>query len=817
MQSPYGHGAYQVLIRPPTRDKPVAFAVRKHDGDIPGLQVAGKRTDTGYTIEMLVPWSAFPAIKPGAGAEVGLQFALDDYDDEDGNTVQPVMFSYRGVKYLGNAPQRFIRWKLTETTPTGDAPLGPAVTLDVREAIIDARPVPIAVEVGRNPGAPGVASARLSVTDASGRRVLDKQLSMSPLPAPWGDSRGGRLNWSADSIPDGCYTVRAALLDKAGRAVGTAFRPVAVSRGTVEAGLKHLGAAKLGELAVKDPFRAAGWLAVGVGLERVKRAAWTGEGLTLRHGAQEMTARIDLLEHGRQRSDPRSLLDLLVLAADPQSQVVVELPYPDWGRVAFYCGAVPLVVAHVKLYESNEIALGALRFGDEDYAPPPGAAEVGTVAGSPARFMTASYQYEPVTPEAFSPNKHVLLVSNEGKVVTIMEAESFPRLRAEAVVVLPGCPAKVAERVKAWAGQMQLPIEGLEEAVKRNFALVAGDLFARPLPEKITKYVLHAQRVVKGFCQLAVVKGDRLIAIDGPSRGVCVQVAELVLAGKALKSGDVDALRRQLVKDLAPGKARPSGDEHGELFCGDLHSHTFYSDGSPSPAALSLQAVHCFLDFLVVSDHNTIDGAVMAANLFADHRVGFPVVVGEEITTGWIHMNAYPLKELIPWTLDTEESIKAAHAQGGVIQWNHPGFPGGAWDAAHQRTGLEGTGFDAWEHVVPLSFERWKAQGKLPVIVGGTDTHDGTFGQDRTLVLARSPAGKDLAEAIRSRQAADLEAYGSRLIYGSSEALLNKAWWALEDGDGLKKAKAERLKAYLKDADIPALIRASLPWAIGKE
>jgi len=108
-----------------------------------------------------------------------------------------------------------------------------------------------------------------------------------------------------------------------------------------------------------------------------------------------------------------------------------------------------------------------------------------------------------------------------------------------------------------------------------------------------------------------------------------------------------------------------------------------------------------------------IDRARLAAQQFKEHGITFPLTVGEEISTSWAHLNAYPVKELVGWELPLEGIVNAAHAQGAVIQWNHPGYPGSDWDSTQQPKGLEGTGLDAWEHMPPR-YDEWKQAGKLP-------------------------------------------------------------------------------------------------------
>ncbi|HEY6115520.1 MAG TPA: PHP domain-containing protein, partial [Candidatus Dormibacteraeota bacterium] len=64
----------------------------------------------------------------------------------------------------------------------------------------------------------------------------------------------------------------------------------------------------------------------------------------------------------------------------------------------------------------------------------------------------------------------------------------------------------------------------------------------------------------------------------------------------------------------------------------DLHTHTTASDGWPSPHQLVEQARVVGLDVIAVTDHDTIDGALRAAD-FASRRGRLEVIVGEEVSS----------------------------------------------------------------------------------------------------------------------------------------------------------------------------------------
>ena len=105
--------------------------------------------------------------------------------------------------------------------------------------------------------------------------------------------------------------------------------------------------------------------------------------------------------------------------------------------------------------------------------------------------------------------------------------------------------------------------------------------------------------------------------------------------------------------------------------------------------------------------------------------------------------------------------------------------------------------------------DQWKKEGRLPTLVGSTDTHSATYGEsERTLILAPSPAGEDLAEAMR-RNATLLVNCTERQLFLGPDHMIARAVAALADGPAQQERRAARLKAALAKADIPALLRKS--------
>ena len=109
----------------------------------------------------------------------------------------------------------------------------------------------------------------------------------------------------------------------------------------------------------------------------------------------------------------------------------------------------------------------------------------------------------------------------------------------------------------------------------------------------------------------------------------------------------------------------------------DFHTHTSASkDSLTSPADLILAARCRGLDRVVVTDHNTIAGALAAHDL--DPEL---VIVGEEILTTRGEILAAFVTEEIPSRLSPQETIRRLRDQGAFISVSHPfdSWRSGAW------------------------------------------------------------------------------------------------------------------------------------------
>jgi hypothetical protein len=122
----------------------------------------------------------------------------------------------------------------------------------------------------------------------------------------------------------------------------------------------------------------------------------------------------------------------------------------------------------------------------------------------------------------------------------------------------------------------------------------------------------------------------------------------------------------------------PAGGER--WYRGDLHAHTVHSDGVITVEDRVRGAVERGLDFLAITDHNTISQAEEL------HR--WPDLItpirGSEVTTFHGHINCLGLAKAIDWRDDARgrgaaSIVDQAHRQDALVSINHPNAFGDPW------------------------------------------------------------------------------------------------------------------------------------------
>lgn len=100
----------------------------------------------------------------------------------------------------------------------------------------------------------------------------------------------------------------------------------------------------------------------------------------------------------------------------------------------------------------------------------------------------------------------------------------------------------------------------------------------------------------------------------------------------------------------------------------EFHCHSIYSkDSLTTPKALIEAARHAHLDRLIITDHNSIGGALETQKLAPEL-----IIVGEEIMTTRGELLAAFVTEELPAGLEPLEAIRRLRAQGAFISVSHP-------------------------------------------------------------------------------------------------------------------------------------------------
>ncbi|MBG0833050.1 CehA/McbA family metallohydrolase [Planomonospora sp. ID67723] len=156
---------------------------------------------------------------------------------------------------------------------------------------------------------------------------------------------------------------------------------------------------------------------------------------------------------------------------------------------------------------------------------------------------------------------------------------------------------------------------------------------------------------------------------------------------------------------------------------GDLHTHTVHSDGSLTVAELACLAADRGLDFLAVTDHNTVShhAELPAAAAYA----AITLLPGQEITTDLGHANAFGDLGWIDFREPPGAWASTVRERGGVMSINHPVAADCAW---RHRMAERPPVVEAWHWSwldrtwgAPAAWTQ--AWTESPVMIGGSDYH----------------------------------------------------------------------------------------------
>jgi len=271
---------------------------------------------------------------------------------------------------------------------------------------------------------------------------------------------------------------------------------------------------------------------------------------------------------------------------------------------------------------------------------------------------------------------------------------------------------------------------------------------------------------------------------------------EITFSGKAPKvSPDLD-YQEPVPIDRPPARHLPTVDGR-RWYAGDLHAHTQHSDGKLSIRGLAQLAARTGLDFLAITEHNTISHYPYLDKQSA--LTGVTLIPGQEVTTELGHANVWGAEEWIDFRRPASQWMKQADKCGALFSVNHPLAGDCAW--RHQLTTQPSIAeiwhWSWWDRSwgEPLAWARRHPAAVIPV--GGSDFHGpgGTppsLGEPVTWVLADECSTPAILDGIRAgRTAVSATRTGPLLLRCGGEVL------AL-DADGLVLVRPDETRVLVR-------------------
>jgi hypothetical protein len=219
---------------------------------------------------------------------------------------------------------------------------------------------------------------------------------------------------------------------------------------------------------------------------------------------------------------------------------------------------------------------------------------------------------------------------------------------------------------------------------------------------------------------------------------VFVQVFRLLSEEPVEYSLTVDMSFEPVEGEAVIWPAPATGGRGPGWYRGDLHAHTFHSDGRWDIPDLVAFWKEQGVDFMTLSDHNTISGLAQARSM-ADPQ--FLVMGGIELSTFFGHALALGAREWLDWRRMDGSEITMPELAQRVIDAGclfiiahvmHPGDPGCCgcrWERYDMMPG-NATAVEiwngAWEYFNQeslLLFYRWLNEGYRLTATAGTDLH----------------------------------------------------------------------------------------------
>lgn len=194
-------------------------------------------------------------------------------------------------------------------------------------------------------------------------------------------------------------------------------------------------------------------------------------------------------------------------------------------------------------------------------------------------------------------------------------------------------------------------------------------------------------------------------------------------------------------------------------FAGDFHSHSLHSDGALSLSELAHQAASATLDFLAVTDHNTVSHHRHLPGVSDAYDI--TLLAGQEITTHRGHANAFGEIGWIDFREPADNWVAEVAERGGIMSINHPISGDCSW--LHPLTVIP-PALELW-HVTwfrdltsTAPWSLWQHWQNGTTLLGGSDFHNHSNhylpGTPTTWVAAVDRSPEAILDGVRAGRTA---------------------------------------------------------------
>ncbi len=244
------------------------------------------------------------------------------------------------------------------------------------------------------------------------------------------------------------------------------------------------------------------------------------------------------------------------------------------------------------------------------------------------------------------------------------------------------------------------------------------------------------------------------------------------------------------------------------MLCGDLHSHTTWSDSGTSPGRRVISAMQVGNTVLAVTDHDTLRGAFAARKFIQEFDLSITIPTGIEFSTNRGHVlvyglthNPYEGRRGTPFS----DVRRLADEQNGLLILAHPNWQPNrvAWESGRLHEQRLAGDFDAFEIINTVEDYRelldyYDEHGPFPISCG-SDCHHNKHRADATLWIPCDPGDEaGCLEAVRSGRVA---VYASPELKGRDEPPFGEERW-LGDATVIEAAKNLRRHPARNEADV---------------